>query len=242
VSAGAGAPAPARRFRAVRRLLPLAILCTVATACGGSTQPHFTGIAYTKYVGGTSEVWLAAADGTGKRRLARGRGPQISPDGRWVAFEGSCDGSGACEDLFVVATSGGRPRLRARRTFATAWTADSRRRNRRQLSGPTPRRLLGSGITGLVPIAWRSGVVVAGLANEFGAPPYVVDPRRHTVRELGRYGYHAWPDGLSRDGRAVLVEAANVEVDRFQRVEVIPVRGGRAKVIARYAGEASWNL
>ncbi len=46
-------------------------------------------IAYTKYLpGGKAEIWVARVDGSGKRRLAEGRSPAISPDGRWVVFEG----------------------------------------------------------------------------------------------------------------------------------------------------------
>ena len=30
------------------------------------------------------EVWLANADGTGKRLLTHGAGPLVSPSGRWV--------------------------------------------------------------------------------------------------------------------------------------------------------------
>ena len=45
-------------------------------------------IAYTRFFPGRHEVWVTRMDGSGKRRLADGRRPVISPDGRWVAFEG----------------------------------------------------------------------------------------------------------------------------------------------------------
>jgi hypothetical protein len=40
----------------------------------------------------------------------------------------------------------------------------------------------------------------------------------------------------------VLVEAATTEGYRNRRVIVMPFDGGPGRVIARFAGDASWNL
>jgi hypothetical protein len=133
----------------------IAALALVLAGCGSSKQPPaLRAIAYTKFLrGDKQEVWIARPDGSHKRRLAAGRLPALSPDGRWVAFEGACDPTRGCGDLFVVPSSGGKPR-----------------------------RL--------------------------------------------------------QDG----VETGNVELGRIQHVEVVPFAGGSGNVIARFAGEASWNL
>jgi hypothetical protein len=43
-----------------------------------------------------------------------------------------------------------------------------------------------------------------------------------SVRRIGDYSYRAQVDGLSRDGRNVLVGDRSVELDRHWRVDVIP--------------------
>ena len=84
--------------------------------------------------------------------------------------------------------------------------------NRRSLSGPLPARVLGQGISGLEPVAWSNGTLLAGLINEFGSPPYAVDPQTKTLRQIGRFGFRGVAEGLSHDGRHVLVEGTPDEV------------------------------
>jgi Tol biopolymer transport system component len=122
------------------------------------------------------------------------------------------------------------------------WSIDREGRARRRIARP-PARILGSGITGLAPVAWsRDGRrLVAALLNEFGGRPYAVNTRTGAVRRIDSYGYDAWPSGLSRDGRSVLVEERSVELDRRWRVEVVPYSDGRPDVVARFAGSPSWN-
>jgi hypothetical protein len=312
-------------------------------------------IAYTKFLrGNKQEVWIARPDGSHERRLAAGRLPELSPDGRWVAFEGACNPTRGCGDLFVVPSVGGKARRLEGDVAQIEWSRDSRRMlayhpvsenggrllvldrvNRRHiliargglngwsfspdgthiafskerrakcdvcvasaeggqahqithdgssafpawtrhgivfsrlifgpgipnrgwsahelwridadgsgrsLSGPLPAPILGQGISGLEPVAWSNGALLAGLINEFGSPPYAVDPQTKSVRKIGRFGFRGVADGLSRDGRQVLVETGNVELDRTQHVEVVPFAGGKGHTIARFAGEASWNL
>ena len=318
-------------------------------------------IVYTRFLpSGDSEVWVARVDGRGRRRLAEGRAPAISPDGRWVVFHGGRGSGfegGFYRDLMLVAASGGHPRLLVRAAEEPVWSPDGERvaaaqrlteRTRALLSidvesgksvtlargalygwsfspttdeiayaraepapwgalqekvdvyvadadggrerrvtrdgdsaypvwGPreiafarlvpyrgwgaheiwrvradgggrrlvtkTPRRLLGQGITGLVPVAWSANgrVLLAALTNEFGGPPYAVDLKTRAVGEIGDYGYHAASEAISRDGRFVLVSDSGVNVTRHTRVEIVPYRRGRVVVVARHAGEASWN-
>lgn len=117
-------------------------------------------------------------------------------------------------------------------------------RSRRRLLTKTPRGLLGQGITGLVPVAWSADgrALLAALANEFGGVPFAVSPRSAAVRRIGDYGYSSWPEGLSRDGRFVLVSQTDVgNVTDLTRVDVVPYAGGPARVIARHAGDPTWN-
>jgi Tol biopolymer transport system component len=352
----------------LRRVVVLALLCLAATGCarvlsgGGSDvgQPRTPAgtkyVVYTHYRGEDRyEVWIARVDGSGKRRLASGRSPRISPDGRWVVYSGGCDPAGACRGLYLVTSAGGRTRFLARGGGDARWSPDSRRvvfpngtsfvrldvatgrsheivrgkaqevwgwsfspagdeiayavarpgrcfgsdfdlyvvrvgggtprrltrdgcsafpvwgaggiafarlvsyrgwgrheiwrvnpdgSGRRTITGRLPARLLGQGITGLVPIAWSADGrrLLAGLTNEFGAVPFAVDPERGTTRRIGGYGYADWPEGVSRDGRSLLVSVGNVASYDGTRVEIVAYDGGRRRVIARRAGEASWNL
>jgi Tol biopolymer transport system component len=300
---------------------------------------------------GDIEVWVARIDGNGKRRLVAGGAPVISPDGRWVAFQGGRGRRGFQRDLMLVAVSGGRSRLLVRGADRPVWSPDSKRvaavrdlgdrgtallsiaietgksatvargairdvsfspgsdeiayargavfgnvdvyvvdadgggerrltddgesaypvwgprgiafarivpyrgwgaheiwlmrvdGGGRRLLTKTPRALLGQGIVGLVPVAWSADgrALLAALANEFGGIPYAVDPRTGSVRRIGNYSYHAWPDGLSRDGRFVLVSETSYGVPDRTRIEVVPYAGGPGRVIVRGAAGASWN-
>jgi Tol biopolymer transport system component len=199
---------------------------------GSAARPVARLIAYAKYLpGGEAEIWVARVDGSGKRRLAEGRSPAISPDGRWVVFEGGLEAvfePRFYRDLLLVSTAGGRPRLLAQVAMRPVWSPDSKRivvlrdlddRRRallsiavetgesttvarwgaheiwgvrpdgggRRLLTKTPRRLLGQGIVGLVPVAWSADgrVLLAGLANEFGLVPFAVDPQTGSVRRIG---------------------------------------------------------
>jgi Tol biopolymer transport system component len=334
----------------VQRTLVAVVVCVVLSACawtnqGESERPSAPRIVFTKYLpGGNAEVWIARFDGSGTRRLARGRSPAISPDGRWVAFQGSH------RELMLVAAAGGRPRPLMRGVVRPTWSPDSKRiavlqqfddrraaltiatdsgarttvargmiqdwsfsprgdeiaftrgapfgtidiyiadaegggerrvtddgqsaypvwgpraiafarivpyrgwgaheiwlvrpdgRERRLLT-KTPRTLLGQGIVGLVPVAWSANgrALLAELANEFGGIPHAVDPQTGSVHRIGDFDYGASPNGLSRDGRWVLVSYTGVEVSDRTRIEVVPYSNGTGHVIARRAGEASWN-
>jgi hypothetical protein len=227
-------------------------------------------LAYRAVSEANGRLLVVARDGGKSVAVAYGNlvGWSFSPDGKEVAYALQ---HGAHADVFVVPAGGGTARRVTNdgRSNSPVWTAkgilvsraivgrriphhgwganeiwlvDPRSGNLRSLSGRIPARILGSGITGLVPIAWSNGSLLGGLTNEFGSPPFAVDPRTKTVRRIGDFGFAGFAEGLSHDGRQVLVEAANMEHDRNQRVVVMPFGGGSGRIIARFAGDASWNL
>jgi WD40-like Beta Propeller Repeat len=109
-------------MRAASRMSsPLIAAVAIATlvgvsACGGQRHRHVVAryLAYAKgFVGARSAIWLAHADGTHAHRLVDdGVNPAVSPDGRWVAYNGCVGARDLC--LRVESTAGGRPRLLAR--------------------------------------------------------------------------------------------------------------------------------
>jgi Tol biopolymer transport system component len=64
-------------------------------------------------------LWVGGLDGSQPRLLGEGMDPQLSPDGRWVAFSRDLD-------VYVVARTGGRPWLVARNTASKRWSQTSR--------------------------------------------------------------------------------------------------------------------
>ena len=124
------------------------------------------------------------------------------------------------------------------------WLIDRNGGGRRTVTGPVPKHLLGQGFSGLRPISWSEdgNELVAVRMNEFGGPPYAVDPRSGAIRRIGDFGLYAWPAGLSRDGRFVLVEEGGLpETGDRLGIAIVPYRGGRARLIATSAGSPSWN-
>jgi Tol biopolymer transport system component len=72
-----------------------------------SWSPDGRRIAFQRFVSGGREVWVMDADGTDKRRLARGGEPTWSPDGRMIAFgRGARPGRGIGARLYVVRPDG----------------------------------------------------------------------------------------------------------------------------------------
>jgi Tol biopolymer transport system component len=66
-------------------------------------------------------LWIGNVDSSRPRRLAQGRNPRISPDGRWIAYADS-----QVERTYVVASAGGRPWLVARNALPVRWSQTSR--------------------------------------------------------------------------------------------------------------------
>ena len=106
-----------------RALLAVAVL---AAGCGGHAANHGPQLVYavpTSFGGNHSWIWRARPDGTHRVRLVRGRNPQLSPNGRLVAYTRSP------RELYVVPISGGKPRLlRREKAFIAGfvWSPTSR--------------------------------------------------------------------------------------------------------------------
>jgi Tol biopolymer transport system component len=191
----------------------------------------FDAVTARRDLGALSDLYVIDADGRNLRRLthdASSASPVWSEHG--IAF------------AKLVRPSRTRPLPNNAWGADEIWRIAPNGRGARRIARP-PRNVLGQGIVGFAPEAWsRDGRrIVAALANEFGGPPFVIDVATGKIRRLGDYSYHAAVDGISQDGRSVLVEDRSVELNRWWRVDVIPYSGGRARLIARYAGGASWN-
>jgi Tol biopolymer transport system component len=101
-------------------LAAVALVAALALApAAGATLVYQTGISKTT-------VWAANDDGTGAKRIAAGRSPDVSPDGMSVAFGNRF--SNRRPVLQLAPTAGGAPRtiLRDWRQFPFAWSPDSR--------------------------------------------------------------------------------------------------------------------
>jgi Tol biopolymer transport system component len=66
-------------------------------------------------------LWIGSVDGSPRRVLGQGRDPQISPDGRWIAYSDS-----RAERTYLVSRAGGRPWLAARNARPVRWSQTSR--------------------------------------------------------------------------------------------------------------------
>jgi Tol biopolymer transport system component len=62
-------------------------------------------------------VFVAADNGSGARKVAQGVAPKISPDGKWIAYEGA--------GLSLVATSGGQSQTLLKNAGGAVWSPDS---------------------------------------------------------------------------------------------------------------------
>ena len=116
------------------------------------------------------EVWIARPDGRGKRRLVRGGSPAVSPNGRWVVFAARLgEPNVSYGDLWIVASSGGRPRLLSRGTGAPVWSPDSAR------------------VAAFQPLTPRSAALLS------------IDITTGTARTVARGSIHGWSFSPSGD-------------------------------------------
>jgi WD40-like Beta Propeller Repeat len=109
---------------AMRRALLLWLLLTLLFAA----DAHGAVLVYQR--AGSNEIFASYANGSNPRLIAHGRNPTVSPNGRRAVFVRRRPLS---DDLYVVSTKGGRPRLVARNVFvledprSEIWAPDSRR-------------------------------------------------------------------------------------------------------------------
>jgi len=109
----------------------------VATSCGAehAQPPGGRFLVYTRHLNSSRQsVWIARLDGTHARLLVRqGIFGALSPDGRWVAYDRCLASQERCQTgnapfaLFLIGTSGGKPRLLARSTSYPSWSPRSDR-------------------------------------------------------------------------------------------------------------------
>ena len=124
------------------------------------------------------------------------------------------------------------------------WQVQPDGSDRRPIVSPLPKRFLGQGYIGLVPIDWSDDgrALLAGWLNEWGRIPMAVNPQTGEARQLAE---DQASDGvaLSSDGEMALVETIdNVgSYLKANRVLIAPYAGGKAHLVASGATGASWN-
>lgn len=200
-------------------------------------------------------------------------GASFSPDGKQIVFavaqEPSDEGFVAERiDLFVTGREGGEAKqitddgqsgwpIWGPKSIAFAklipsrgwgrhelWQIQPDGTERRPVIAPLPKRFLGQGFAGLVPIDWSEdgGALLAGWINEWGAIPMAVDPETGDARQLAE-DQASQPVALSRNADlalAVVVDNVGSYPER-NTVLIVPYAGGKAHVVARSATAASWN-
>jgi hypothetical protein len=116
----------------LKRALLAAVLVTTGCGCGSQElagpkakpEPIARHLAYAKVVG-EKGIWIADTDGSNPRLLINeGTAPEISPDGKWVAYLDEPVGN-----LYVIKSDGeGDPKLLARGQYSgPKWSPDSER-------------------------------------------------------------------------------------------------------------------
>ena len=90
---------------------PLPLVDTLGDHRNLSVSPDGSHIAFTSNRTGSTELWIANADGSNQTQLTSFNGPAVgsprwSPDGKRIAFDGYASGS---SDLYMIAVEGGNP-------------------------------------------------------------------------------------------------------------------------------------
>jgi Tol biopolymer transport system component len=200
-------------------------------------------------------------------------GASFSPDGKQIVFavakKPSRDGFISEKiDLFVTGADGGEAKqitddgqsawpVWGPKSIAFAklipsqdwgrdeiWQIQPDGSGRRPIIAPLPKRFLGFGHQGLVPVEWSKdgSELLAGWINEWGEIPIAVDPKTGDARQLVD-NQASEPAGLSRAADLVLAFVVDNEGSHPEKntVLVVPYAGGKAEVVAEGAAAASWN-
>ena len=172
-------------------------------------------IAFTSTRDGDRYIYVATADGSQIRRLARGSRPTWSPDGRWIAFNAQ---NGNTSELRVIGVDGSGERVVASPGGMSAWSPDGTKIVFGSVVGATNAGLFvvnpdGSGLTRL-------------LSADFEDPP-------------GNWlGYPAW----SPDGKSIAFIRANNYM--FWPIWVVNADGSSPRMLKGHDGnvtEPSWS-
>lgn len=94
-------------------------------------SPDGRRVAFVSNRSGSTEIWIAAADGSGVRPLtslggAEAQLPRWSPDGKQIAFNSNLEGR---REILVVGAEGGKPRAITRNegtNFVPSWSRDGK--------------------------------------------------------------------------------------------------------------------
>jgi serine/threonine protein kinase/Tol biopolymer transport system component len=195
------------------------------------------------------EIWIAAAEGTGARRVdgvpVRNfrqveAQPALSPDGRTVVF--FLQDAGPNGDLWTIPATGGRPtRLTTddREAGGAVWTRDgefvvfwSKRGGAKTLwrvpaRGGAPQPVTtGAGEDSEVDIAANGRIIFTNVRNDWIMT--ITNPRDGSRRDLLERRTGIWLPTLSPDGRSI---AFFHETGRDVHLFVMPVSGGAARQI-----------
>jgi Tol biopolymer transport system component len=147
-----------------------------------SFSPTATAITYSAFVGDEEYVFVQPLGGR-RRRLARGKSPKWSPDGRWLGYAGSISGSGT---LSVMRPNGAQKHAVARDAYHFSWS-------------PSGKELAyaGGSTFGVVGVAGRTARKLSTRGLQAAYPIWAPDGRRLFVT----LGDQLWSVG--RDGRGL---------------------------------------
>ena len=217
-----------------------ALALVAAFALTGAAIPSPTGSAELSFTHGTgdrSSVWVADADGSHARRVARDAfAGALSASGRWIAYLGSTGSERVLPRLYATWPQVGgtwlmRPDGSGKHGFARG---DQTRRRAHY---------------GLSPIEFsRDGKrLLACTAAEFGCSPVtftVATKKRHafSVGECPRH-LHALlaPEDMSSDGSRLLVWVGSVDGAALDDIYAVPFSGGNPRLVAHSAVSAGWR-
>jgi hypothetical protein len=99
-------------------------------------------------------------------------------------------------------------------------------------------------LNGLVPVRFsaRGNRLLAAFEGQDTSETWTVSVGTRRARQLTAGGHSVLAAGISRDGRAVLVQGGPLQSSPSHGVvETIPFSGGPPHVLVRHAGQPSWN-
>ncbi len=205
-----------------------------------------------------SHLWVVPAEGGRPRRLTQGAvrdtGPQVSPDGRWLAFvrapsrPAAAKGGDDAAQAYLVPLDGARPRCQTRLKHgvdAVRWSPDGRRLALLGQAGE-PRFVVGQSRDGVEPVArritrtdWRDDVT--GVVDRRTHLWVVGVERGAQPRQLTSGDFDVTNPTWSPDGRWIAFEAdrePDWNIYYRYRIFRVPATGGRVTELVSLKGDA----